>query len=113
MDALYEDIRFVGRVTSMAVLVIAGITVEGRRDILACAPMLTGSEEAYRVLFANLKRRGGVEKVWLCVSDAHPGLKKAVRKAFFGYSWQRRTVHFMRNILATYPPLLLSGTICK
>ena len=34
VDALYEDIRFDGRVTSMAVMVVAGITVEGRRDIL-------------------------------------------------------------------------------
>ena len=102
VDALYEDIRFDGRVTSMAVLVVAGITVEGRRDILACEPMMTESEETYRALFANLKRRG-VEKVWLCVSDAHMGLKKAVRKAFLGCSWQRCKVHFMRNILAHIP----------
>ena len=86
VDALYEDIRFDGRVTSMAVLVVAGITVEGRRAILACESMMTESEKGYRTLFANLKRRG-VEKVCLCVSDAHPDLKKGVRKAFLGCSW--------------------------
>jgi len=104
VDALYEDIRFDGRVTSTAVLVVAGITVEGRRDILACESMMTESEETDRILFATLKRRG-VEKVWvwLCVSDAHPGLKKAVRKAFLGCTWQRCAVHFMRNILAHIP----------
>jgi len=101
VDSLYEDIRFDGCVTSMAVLVVAGITVEGRHDILACETMMTESEETYRALFANLKRRG--EKVWLCVSDADPGLKKAVRKAFLGCSWQRCKVHFMRNILAHIP----------
>jgi putative transposase len=99
VDALYEKIRFDGRVISMAVLVVAGITGEGRREILACEPMMNESEETYRALFANLKKRG-LEKVWLCVSDAHMGLRKAVRKAFLGCSWQRCKVHFMRNILA-------------
>jgi len=99
VDALYEKLRFDGRVISMAVLVVAGITVEGHREILACEPMMNESEETYRMLFNNLNERG-LEKVWLCVSDAHTGLRKAVRKAFLGCSWQRCKVHFMRNILA-------------
>lgn len=99
VDALYEKIRFDGRVISMAVLVVAGITVEGHREILACEPMVNESEETYRILFSGLKQRG-LEKVWLCVSDAHKGLRKAVRKVFLGCSWQRCKVHFMRNILA-------------
>lgn len=99
VDALYEKIRFDGRVISMAVLVVVGITVEGHREILACEPMMNESEETYRSLFDNLKERG-LEKVWLCVSDAHKGLRKAVRKTFLGCSWQRCKVHFMRNILA-------------
>ena len=102
VDALYEKIRFDGRVISMAVLVVAGITADGHREILACEPMMNESEETYRILFSNLKERG-MEKVWLCVSDAHAGLRKAVRKAFLGCSWQRCKVHFMRNILAHVP----------
>ena len=99
VDALYEKIRFDGRVIIMAVLVVAGITVEGHREILACEPMMNESEETYRILFNNLKERG-LEKVWLCVSDAHSGLRAAIRKTFIGCSWQRCKVHFMRNILA-------------
>ena len=99
VDALYEKIRFDGRVISMAVLVVAGITVEGHREILACEPMMNESEETYRALFTDLKERG-METAWLCVSDAHKGLRKAVQKAFLGCSWQRCKVHFMRNILA-------------
>jgi len=102
VDALYEKIRFDGRVVSMAVLVVAGVTLEGRREILACEPMMNESEETYRILFDNLKERG-LERVWLCVSDAHKGLRKAVKKAFLGCSWQRCKVHFMRNILAHVP----------
>jgi len=99
VDALYEKIRFDGRVISMAVLVVAGITMGGRREILACEPMMNESEETYGSLFDNLKKRG-LETVWLCVSDAHKGLRTAVQKAFLGCSWQRCKVHFMRNILA-------------
>ena len=93
VDALYEKIRFDGRAISMAVLVVAGITVEGHREILACESMMNESEETYRILFDNLKERG-MEKVWLCVSDAHKGLRKAFRKAVLGCSWQRCKVHF-------------------
>jgi transposase-like protein len=99
VDTLYEKMRFDGRIVSTAVLVVAGVTLEGRREILACEPMMNESEEAYWILFNGLKQRG-LEKVWLCVSDAHQGLKKAVRKAFWGCSWQRCKVHFMWNILA-------------
>ncbi|MDD3250006.1 MAG: IS256 family transposase [Smithellaceae bacterium] len=99
VDALYEKIRFDGRVISMAVLVVAGITVDGRRDILACEPMMNESEETYGSLFERLKERG-LETVWLCVSDAHRGLRKALQKAFLGCSGERCKVHFMRNVMA-------------
>jgi transposase-like protein len=84
-DALYEKIRYDGRVISMAVLVVAGVTRDGRREMLACAPMLQASQETYRALFTTLKERG-LETGWLCVSDAHKGLKNAVQKAFLGCS---------------------------
>jgi len=103
VDALYEKIRSDGRVVSMAVLVVAGVTRDGRREILACEPLLNESEETYHALFRNLKARGGLQTVWLCVSDAHKGLRNAVQKAFLGCSWQRCKVHFMRNILAHVP----------
>ena len=61
----------------MAVLVVAGVTRDGRREILACEPMVNESEQTYRALFTTLKERG-LEHVWRCVSDAHRGLKKAV-----------------------------------
>ena len=102
VDALYEKIRYDGRVVTMAVLVVAGITLEGTRDILTVEPMLRESEETYRELFAGLKKRG-IKDVWLCISDSHPGLKSAIGRCFLGASWQRCKVHFMRNILAHIP----------
>lgn len=99
VDALYERIRDNRTVKNMAVLVVTGINVEGKRDILAVEPMYEESTATYNDLFENLKARG-LEKVWLVVSDAHKGLVKAARESFIGCSWQRCKVHFMRNILA-------------
>jgi transposase-like protein len=34
------------------------------------------------------------------ISDAHSGLEAAIAQAFSGGTWQRCSVHFMRNVLA-------------
>lgn len=99
VDAVYEKIRKDGRVVSMAVMVVTGVTQAGTREILAVQPMWEESEDSYRTLFRGLKARG-LEKVHLIVSDAHAGLQAAIRKTFLGSSWQRCKVHFMRNVLA-------------
>ena len=98
-DALYEKIRDDGHVNNKAVMVVKGINLQGIPQILAIEAMQNESEATYRELFGKLKERG-LEKVWLCVSDAHAGLQAAIRKEFLGASWQRCKVHFMRNILA-------------
>lgn len=102
VDALYENIREDNRIEGKAVMVVKAVNLEGKPDIIAVEVMENESEETYLALFNNLKARG-VEKVWLCVSDAHKGLKAAIRKAWTGSSWQRCKVHFMRNILAHVP----------
>ncbi len=60
------------------------------------------SEESYSSLFRRLQECG-LEKVWLCVSDAYMGLQAAIRSTLHGTRWQRCKVHFMRNILAYVP----------
>jgi putative transposase len=102
IDALYEKIRVGRRVCNMAVHVVCGINMEGKREILAVEPMYEESEASYTSLFDNLKARG-LQTVWLAVSDAHQGLVTAIQKSFIGCSWQRCKVHFMRNILAHVP----------
>lgn len=102
VDALYEKIRYNNKVINMAVEVVIGIDIEGKRDILAIEPMQEESESTYKSLFDSLKSRG-LEDVWLVVSDAHKGLTKAIRESFIGCAWQRCKVHFMRNILARIP----------
>ena len=99
IDALYEKIRDNNQTKNKAIMVVKGINLEGMQQILAVEGFEDETEENYRSLFSSLKARG-LEKVWLCVSDAHKGLQNAIRKEFLGSSWQRCKVHFMRNILA-------------
>lgn len=99
VDALYEKIRDNGKVISEAILVIYGVNVEGKREILAVEPMYEESEASWSAVFEKLKSRG-LQRVRLVVSDAHRSIQNAVRKQFLGCSWQRCKVHFMRNVLA-------------
>ena len=97
IDARYEKVRVNGAIVDQAVLVIAGITEDGYREILAVDVAELESEATWGEIFADLKARGlhGVEYI---ASDAHKGIKKAVKKHFTGCMWQRCQVHFMRNI---------------
>ena len=102
VDALYEKVRYGGHVVSMAILLVCGVSAEGKREVLAIEPMLEESKESYKQLFEKLKERG-LTKPSLIVSDAHKGLVAAIGECFPGASWQRCKVHFMRNILAHVP----------
>lgn len=102
VDALYEKIRDGHRVVNMAVQVVVGMDLTGKREILAIEPMQEESESTYKTLFEQLKARG-LQEAWLVVSDAHKGLSKAIRESFIGCSWQRCKVHMMRNVLAHVP----------
>jgi putative transposase len=102
VDALYEKVRYAGRVVSMAILLVCGVNGEGRREVLAVEPMLEESRESYRQLFEGLKDRG-LNPPSLVISDAHKGLVAAIGECFPGASWQRCKVHFMRNILVHVP----------
>ena len=102
VDALYEKVRYGGRVVSMAIQIVCGVNAQGRREVLAVEPMLEESKDTYQQLFEGLKARG-LQTPSLVVSDAHKGLIAAIRTSFVGASWQRCKVHFMRNILAHIP----------
>ena len=56
----------------------------------------------WRSFFQSLVGRG-LQGVQLVSSDAHAGLKQAIREVFVGAAWQRCRVHFRRNLLARVP----------
>lgn len=97
LDALYEKVRADERVESMAVVIATGVNLQGRREVLGFDVLPTESEEGWTQFLKSLKERG-LCGVRLVVSDAHSGLKAAVRKALKA-EWQRCKVHFYRNVL--------------
>lgn len=101
VDALYEKVRQDNRVESMAVVIATGVNLQGRREVLGFDVIAAESEEGWTGFFKSLKERG-LHGVKLVVSDAHAGLKAAVRKVLKA-EWQRCKVHFYRNVLVHVP----------
>jgi len=85
------------RVESMAVVIATGVNLQGRREVLGFDVLPTESEEGWTQFLKTLQERG-LHGVRLAVSDAHAGLKAAVRKVLKA-EWQRCKVHFYRNVL--------------
>ncbi len=102
VDARYEHVREGGRVVSMAVVVAYGVRADGAREVLGLDVGLSEDVEFWRSFFQSLVARG-LRGVQLVISDANPGLKRAITEVFVGTAWQRCRVHFMRNLLARVP----------
>lgn len=101
VDAVYEKVREDERVESMAVVIATGVNLQGRREVVGFDVIPTESEEGWTQFFKDLKERG-LHGVRLVVSDAHGGLKNAVKKVMKS-EWQRCKVHFYRNVLVQVP----------
>lgn len=101
VDAVYEKVREDERVESMAVIIATGVNPQGRREVLGLDVIPTETEEGWTQFFKTLKERG-LSGVQLVISDAHGGLKNAVRKVLKA-EWQRCKVHFYRNVLVQVP----------
>jgi putative transposase len=102
LDALYVKVREGGRVVSKAVLVGFGVTAEGEREVLGVQVAAGEMEPCWRAFLQDLTRRG-LKGVRLVMSDAHTGLRAAIRSVLNGTTWQRCYVHFIRSILAHLP----------
>jgi putative transposase len=104
LDATYVNVRddALGQVVSRAVVVATGITAQGGREVLG-VDIGDSEDETFWARFLRSLRRRGLAGVRLVISDAHAGLKAAIRKCFSGSSWQRCRVHYARNLLATVP----------
>ena len=98
VDACYIKVRSHGQSRSKAVLVVAGINDDGRREILTWRLADVESEDTWTEVFRELRQRG-VRGVELVVSDGHEGIRAAAPKQWPGATWQRCWTHFQRNAL--------------
>ena len=104
LDAIYVHVRddALGQVVSRAVVVATGVTAQGGREVLGVDVGDSEAETFWTEFLRSLKARG-LTGVRLVISDAHEGLRAAIRKTLQGSSWQRCRVHFVRNLLAPVP----------
>jgi putative transposase len=102
LDARYEYVREEHQVQSMAVVIAYGVRDDGVREVLGLDIGPSEDTPLWRAFLQGLVARG-LRGVRLVISDAHRGLKQAIREVFVGAGWQRCRVHFMRNVIANVP----------
>ena len=101
LDATYLKQREGGRIVSVAAIIAVAVNTDGRREIVGLHIGPSEAETFWSTFLKSLVRRG-LREVKLVISDAHEGLKAAIRRVM-GASWQRCRVHWMRNALSYVP----------
>ena len=106
VDATYLDVRAGHRVVCRALVVATGVSAQGRRKDPGHGPGRRRDHGLLDLLVLRSLRERGLkvpsphdpEGVVLVTSDAHAGIRAAVRAILPGAAWQRCRVHFARTI---------------
>jgi transposase-like protein len=101
LDATYLKQREGGRIVSVAVIIAVAANTDGKREIVGMHIGPSEAETFWSTFLKSMVRRG-LRDVKLVISDAHEGLKSAIRRVM-NSSWQRCRVHWMRNALSYVP----------
>lgn len=88
--------------TKLALLVVMGADVDGRKHLLTLIPGQRESDEQWLEVLRSLRKRG-VKWIGLAAADGIPGFWSALDKAFPATKRQRCWVHMMRNVLDKLP----------
>lgn len=109
LDAKVEKVREGGRIVQMAILVAISVNERGEREVLGCDVGTGETGAAWTAFLRSLVARG-LNGVLLVTSDAHVGLREAIRSTLIGATWQRCRTHTMRDVLA-YVPKTAQGMV--
>jgi transposase-like protein len=88
--------------TKLALLVVMGADVDGRKHLLTLIAGQRESDAQWLEVLRSLRKRG-VKWIGLAVADGIPGFWSALAKAFPATKRQRCWVHMMRNVLDKLP----------
>lgn len=99
LDATYLTARHDGRIGSFALVTAIGAGTDGYKHLVGIDVVDTESYGSWAKFLRSLKARG-VREVSCVVSDAHVGLKRAIKEIFIGASWQRCILHLIRNVVS-------------
>jgi putative transposase len=102
LDARYEKVRHGGSVVDSAVLVAFGVDAQGMRHVLGVSVSLSEAEVHWRAFLDSLVARG-LHGLTCITSDAHSGLRAAIKAVFPSVIWQRCQFHLQQNAQAYVP----------
>jgi putative transposase len=102
LDAKVEKVREAGRIEPMALLIAIAVNEQGEREILGLEVGHGETGALWTGFLRSLVSRG-LAGVRLVTSDAHVGLREAIRSTLIGATWQRCRVHLLRDVLAHVP----------
>jgi putative transposase len=101
VDGIHFNVRLEeGR---QCILVVMGVTPEGRKELVAVQDGLRESEQSWRELLLDLNARGLAEPPKLAVGDGALGFWAALRKVLGQTREQRCWVHKTANVLNDLP----------
>ena len=103
-DGIYSNVRLED--DRVCLLVLIGVTTEGRKELLAVEAGHRESEESWKDVLRDLKRRGLAIAPKLAVGDGALGFWAALRKEWPSTREQRCWVHKTANVLDKLPKTL-------
>ena len=103
-DGIYSNVRLED--DRVCLLVLIGVTKEGQKELLAVEAGHRESEESWKDVLRDLKRRGLVIAPKLAVGDGALGFWAALRKEWPSTREQRCWVHKTANVLDKLPKTL-------
>lgn len=95
---------------STAPVTAIGAGSGGYRRLLGLDAIDTESHGGWKSFLLSLRARG-VDGAICVASDAHEGLKRAIREVFPGAAWQRCIAHLMRSAAGNAPTRQRKGAV--
>jgi transposase-like protein len=99
-------------VVDSAVLIAYGVDEKGIRHVLGVSVSLSEAEAHWRKFLEDLVSRG-LYGLTLITSDAHSGLKAALKAVFPSIPWQRCQFHLQQNAQAYVPKQSLKKEVAE
>jgi len=102
LDAIFVKSRFNGRVSSVPILAVIGVSARGDKVLISLSAKGSESAEAWKGVVEDLAARG-LKKPRLVIIDGGQGLRAAVEQVWPNADVQRCAVHKLRNLLSHSP----------
>jgi transposase-like protein len=101
VDGIHFGVRM--EQSNQCILVVIGATADGKKELVALTDGLRESEQSWKELLLDLKRRGLQIEPQLAIGDGALGFWKALPQVFGATRAQRCWVHKTANVLNKLP----------